>query len=215
MKNIFVFMLLGFVLIAGCSRTGTNSKQENAIATENVAANDVSKQSFITVTNNDGKQIVRILFNGNDVEIEYSGNKFVGALKGDKRKYTDKSGTMVAEFKFSEPTKLKLRTPEGQLLWKIKIDTDKIKVSNNEENLNPYQIKMGYPDKVKVLDASEQELGDARFDAVSGKMEITGSEGVMFVKSDKLSAAYGVLLMSSIPDRDKYIILAELLAKNL
>jgi hypothetical protein len=125
-----------------------------------------------------------------------------------KRKY--RSGeTVVFETKWDEDG-FKLRTPTGSLLSKVKIKDDKIKVSDNEENANPFELKSREGDRIKVMGPGEKELGNVRATVVEDTAEkklfdITGRAG---------SAGYGVLLLDKIPAAQRYIILSELFAKG-
>ena len=60
--------------------------------------------------------------------------------KPDKKKYYNGSNTVVYEVKYKDDA-FKLRTPSSDLIWKIKLYENKIKISDNEENENPYEIK--------------------------------------------------------------------------
>ena len=125
-----------------------------------------------------------------------------------KRKY--RAGDVVVfETKWDEDG-FKLRTPTGSLLYKVKLKDDKIKVSDNEENANPFELKARESDRIKVMAPGEKEMGNVRATVVedaSGKklFDVTGRAG---------SAAYGVLLLDKIPATQRYIILSELFAKG-
>ena len=60
--------------------------------------------------------------------------------KPDKKKYYDSSNAVVYEVKYKDDA-FKLRTPSSDLIWKVKLYENKIKISDNEENENPYEIK--------------------------------------------------------------------------
>src|SRR4051812_9087490 len=44
------------------------------------------------------------------------------------------------------PASFKILDPAGKLLWKVKFETDKVKIANNEEMANAWSVKM-HPDK--------------------------------------------------------------------
>jgi len=69
--------------------------------------------------------------------------------KSDKKKYYDSNQTVVYEVKYKDDS-FKLRTASSDLLWKVKLYEKKVKISDNEENLNPYEIKK--------LDSGESKL---------------------------------------------------------
>lgn len=125
-----------------------------------------------------------------------------------KRKYRA-GDTVVFETKWDDDG-FKLRTPSGSLLYKVKMKDDKIKVSDNEENANPFELKSREGDRIKVMGPGEKELGNVRATVVedaSGKklFEVSGRAG---------SAGYGLLLLDKIEAAQRYIILSELFAKG-
>jgi len=124
-----------------------------------------------------------------------------GKSKGDKRKYES------MEVKF-ENSGFKVRALDGKLLWKVKIAADKIKVSNNEENANPYELKIKDA-KVKVFAPGDRFLGEVR--ARGNYVEI----GDKFRAAGTRPDAYlGVALLDGIPMPQRAVILAELAARH-
>lgn len=162
-----------------------------------------------------GQTAWTLRLDGNHVEVAGSGvGRLVGDQRGDKRRYRRESdGAVVAEVKSSD-SGFKLRTPDGQLLWKVKLSEDKIKISNNEENDRPYVLKTGYADKAKVLDASEAELGNVRFQPERIKLKAADGSERFHMDSTRRSAALGVLLMEAIPQEQRGILMVELLGRN-
>src|SRR5436190_18940894 len=90
---------------------------------------------LIVVTTTGGKRVVEVAPSGTDLTVSYDGGVLHGRLKGDKRKYES------LEVKFGGEG-FKVRTLDGKLLWKVKVTPDKIKVSNNEQNNNPFELKI-------------------------------------------------------------------------
>ncbi|MEO8362369.1 MAG: hypothetical protein ABI672_20245 [Vicinamibacteria bacterium] len=125
-----------------------------------------------------------------------------------KRKY--RSGDAVLfETKWDDDG-FKLRSPDGALLYKVKLKDDKIKVSDNEENANPFELKTRGGDRIKLVAPGDKEIGNVRGTVVedgAGKkmFEATGRPG---------SAGYAVLLLDKIPPAQRYIILAELFMRG-
>lgn len=141
--------------------------------------------------------------------VEGQKTRLVGKMSDSvKRKY--RAGeAVVFETKWDEDG-FKLRSPSGSLLYKVKIKDDKIKVSDNEENANPFELKLREGDRIKVMAPGERELGNVRATLVedaSGKkrFDVSGRAG---------SAGYAVLLLDKIPASERYIILAELFSKG-
>jgi hypothetical protein len=136
------------------------------------------------------------------------------ANETDKRKYEWDDQGRVAEVKPNDDG-FKVRTPDGNLLWKVKISADKIKISNNEENNNPFELKWKEADRVKVA-LGDTELGEMKYYSDRQKIKVKdANERELFESNTShASAAYGVLLLQTIPETERYIIMAELLARG-
>ena len=157
--------------------------------------------SPLAVTTPAGKRVIEVTQSGGDLTVTYEGVALHGKSKGDKRKYES------MEVKF-ENSGFKVRALDGKLLWKVKIAADKIKVSNNEENANPYELKIKDA-KVKVFAPGDRFLGEVR--ARGNYVEI----GDKFRAAGTRPDAYlGVALLDGIPMPQRAVILAELAARH-
>lgn len=163
---------------------------------------------------------------GETEAIEFAGEKItitfpnmgegplVGEMRGSGKRAYLSHGDLIAEVKQNDDDGFKLKGPDGALLWKVKLTDEKIKVSNNEENLHPYVLRME-DDLVKVKD-DEKEIGRVRFRQDSLVAVLQDGSGVASrnVKGSARSGAYGVLLMERVPYAERLIIMAELLARG-
>ena len=170
----------------------------------------------VVVRSAGGSKTITVVEKGNTIEITLpNGEKLAGEPSGEKRKYRPAAGgPQRFEVKPGE-NGFKLRTSDGKLLWKVKIDDDKIKVSDNEENANPYALKTKYDDKVKVVDASEKELAEVRF--APDKTKVKGADGAELWETSsprRRSAAFGVLALEKVPEEHRAILMAEILARR-
>ena len=159
-----------------------------------------STASPIAVTTNDGQRVIEVASSGSDVTITYDGGVLHGRRKGEKRKYES------VEVKYGEAGSFKVRTLEGKLLWKVKVTPEKIKVSDNEENANPFELKIK-EQKVKVYAPGDRLLGEVRVRGdhveVGDKLRAAGTSAAAF---------YGVALLDAVPARERAVIFAELAA---
>ncbi len=174
----------------------------------------------IKIKTPDDQTLVEFKQRGEELKIEFSTGGRMQVLRGapnekDKRKYELEGGGLVAEVKPGDEG-FKVRTPDGRLLWKVKTAADKIKISDNEENQNPFELKLKEDDRVKVV-RNEMALGEVKFyrDRQKVKVKDAGEQELYDSNTDQYSAAYGVLLMQQIPEQVRYIIMAELLARKL
>ncbi len=81
-----------------------------------------------------------------------------------------------------------------------------MKISDNEENENPYQLKTS-EGKYKVKDAREAEVGRI---VQEGETIFVTSEQHQFVLNGPYRMSYGVLLIPTLSQTDQMILLAEL-----
>ncbi len=170
----------------------------------------------VVVRSAGGSKSFTVVEKGNSLEILLpSGERLVGDPSGEKRKYRRASGgSQLFEVKPGD-NGFKLRTSDGKLLWKVKLDTDKIKISDNEENANPWSLKTKYEDKVKVVDASDKEVAEVRFYPDKTKVKsAAGAELWECTSPRRRSASFGVLALDRIPEEHRAILMAEILARR-
>jgi len=180
-----------------------------AIAADGPAA----AASTVVIMASDGASRLTIAAGAQQVEIQAGALHLVGETRGEKRYYhRGKGGAAVVEVK-SDGDGFKLRTPDGKLAWKVKFGTDKIKVSDNEQNANAWEIKTGHTDKAKVVDGAGKDVGEVRY---ADKIKVKDGAGAerFVVENGARSSAYAGLLLANVPEPERLVIVAELLAKG-
>jgi hypothetical protein len=206
---IMIFILVLF----SCKQSGVQNQDDSKNESINQNENNITPADDWFVIKMAGQEVGRISKSNENLQFFARGVEYQSKLNGDKRKYAVKSGDIIAEVKYKDDA-FKVRKPDGTLLWKIKLYDDKVKISNNEENLNPYEIKLSdTPDKAK-LKKNEETLGEIKLKSADKQVEFTLGAKSYYVESDKLSLAYGALLIEEIPEHIRYIIAAELMAKG-
>jgi len=207
--------LLAVFGISGCSESAPPAVNAPTPPANAATATPVNTAGTLIVTDASGSAVWTLRLDGSHVEITGpDGARIVGEQRGDKRRYRRESdGAALAEVKFSD-SGFKLRTPDSELLWKVKIGDDKIKVSDNEENQNPWVLKTGDDDKAKVLDPSESEVGEVRFQGERIKIKDAAGDERFLIDTTQRSAGFGVLLMAAIPEQQRGILMAEVLASG-
>ncbi len=134
---------------------------------------------------------------------------------GDKRKFSA-SGQTRAEIKGSEDG-FKLRTHDGKLLWKVKIAAEKIKISDNEEGTNPYELKIDRAAGRVKVSGGAREIAEVKLYAEKGEQKVKSEDGngtLFEAKEATLSPALGVLALASIPLEQRMMLAAELVARD-
>jgi hypothetical protein len=189
-------------------------------ASSSAAAPAAAAAGTVTVRDAAGAEVVTVREQADgSVEIAFVADGGKHTLNGarrdtGKRKYAIGGGPLMFEVKPGD-SGFKLRMADGTLRWKVKLAPEKIKVSDNEQNANPYELKMRDGDRTKVVAPGDRELGNVRFDRASSKSQVDDAASkTLFVVEGKQSAAYGVLLLDAIPPPQRYILLAELLSSG-
>lgn len=101
-----------------------------------------------------------------------------------------------------------------KVLWKVRLYPDKIKISDNDDDVAPRRIRTESPERATLAGPNEEPLGEIVFD---GKETVVkNSEGKERYRkaTGKLEPAYAVFLFDRMPMTEKYIMLAELIARN-
>ncbi len=170
----------------------------------------------IKIKSADDKRVLEVKWNAMKVKVEIGEEGSPQVLKGEsrdngKRKYGLEGGSPICEVK-SDSNSFKLRSTDGKLLWKVKIDGEKIKISDNEENANPYVLKMK-EDKVKI-EENDMEIGEVKFYPDKVKVKNLAGDELFASNTTHRSVAYGLLLMSKIPPTERGVIMAELFTRG-
>jgi len=203
-----IFVLL---LMTACQEPAVEATSRPEAPVAETATPATRTASSIVIETPDDQEVVVLHLEG-DPRIEMGGQALRSERKGDKRKYYLEGGGQVAEVKYKDDS-FKVRTPSADLLWKIKLYDDKVKISDNEENLNPYTLRPREDDRVKVK-LDPDDIGQINFYRDESRIKVKdATDAERFAShTDRYSAAYGVLLMDNIPAQEKYIIMAELMA---
>ncbi len=215
-KSHPLVLFVGLV-IGGCSDSAPPAENSATLpaATASTATAPANSAGTLIVTDASGTATWTLRLDGSHIEISGpDGARIIGEQRGDKRRYRRESdGAALAEVKFSDGG-FKLRTPDSQLLWKVKLSDDKIKISDNEENQNPWVLKTGYDDKAKVLDTYEAEIGEVRFQGERIKIKGVAGNERFLIDTTQRSAGFGVLLMLAIPEQHRGILMAEIVSSG-
>lgn len=190
-----------------------------AASTQPAAA--TAAQPPVSVHDAAGAEALSVRESGGNVEIAFTDAGQKHSLRGDtrdsgKRKYQLDGAAVSYEVKPNDEGGFKLRTPDGKLRWKVKVSPEKIKISDNEENNNPYELKVRDGDRVKVVAPGDREVGNVRFDRGKSKIEVENAAGRTLFSVDRNApaGAFGVLLLDAIPRDERYILMAEILSRG-
>lgn len=103
----------------------------------------------------------------------------------------------------------KLRDGNEQMIWKVKLYEDKLKIANNEEMNRGYEVKLR--DGKLKLERNETELKSLR---LSAETDWYAVEDHYKIQGFGQSLAVGILLIDELKEREKFIIMAELVKQG-
>jgi len=219
-----VMLLLVAGLLCGLACRG-KSEAPAARVVQAPTAPEPSGAVHLVVMDAANHQVLEVSRTGETITVVGdAGARLVGEIQSSgKRKYRLDNGGVVAEVKTraagpadEDATGFKLRGPDGSLLWKVKVTAEKIKISADEEGSRSWALSLKHENKVKVSDPDGKEIGSVKIKDGAGRVEMRdGSDQLRFVVPGvERSAAFGVLLIDAISNRDKGLLVAELVARG-
>lgn len=165
-----------------------------------------------------GVEVANLQVQEERVKVKYALGGAEHVLRGrhvkGKRKYAAEGRGPVAEVKPMDYG-FKLRAPGGDLLWKVKLAPGKVKISDNPQGDNPFVLQEKEGGRVKLIHGG-LELGKVKYYSDTGKVKVKDLDGTeLYVsKSGHPSVAYGVLLLPGATPAQRYILMAEILARG-
>ncbi len=239
MKKILVLLLvaIAFMFVNGCNSGGSGSQPTSqptpqAETPQNTAAARPSQTGDTSTylvrfkfKTPDGAEALNIKRYADHDKIELNFEGMTAVFKGrtdvaDRVKYKELAAEgnekqLVAEVKI-KPESVKLVDDKESLLWKIKFNEDKVKISNNEEGTGSCEIKQKESDKAEIRDAAGNEIGNVRYYSDNGKLKVKDAAGneVLTTKDSKFSLAPGVILFKHIPLQQRVIMISEIMRQG-
>ncbi|WP_299317250.1 hypothetical protein [uncultured Maribacter sp.] len=201
MRKLHLLFVLSLLLLGSCK---TENKNSSSPAETTTNASATTNSLDVTIANADGALIGG--FDVSPIKIVANNTTYTFKSKPDKHKFYA-NGKMKYEVKFKEGS-LKLRDEDSDLLWKVKIYPDKVKISDNEENENAFEVRP-YDDKIKVKRDGE-ELYRVNLE---GNIVKVNDKEAFTLSSNQESYVYAILAIDEIPNEHKMFIIAELLNK--
>jgi hypothetical protein len=220
-------LVITLALAAGCQKEKPLSELASAppASSSSTAAAANAKPSAadaapVTIFTASGEHAFELTLAANKMTIRYALDGKVRTIEGEqkstgKRKYIE-NGTMIAEVKPGETGGFKVRSADGKtLLWKVKREADKVKVSDNEENAHPFELKTK-SDRIEVRDASGKAIGAVRYDAAKHLAVVEDAAGKprFNASSEHADRFLGIAILDTIPLPLRAIVMAELSARD-
>lgn len=161
----------------------------------------------------DGAPLVKLSWNGDEVKVKDPQGETLIKGKGRDaggRKYKRTDGVVIAKVNGDDDS-FKLKTESGALLWKVKNNGDKIKISANEDNAFADELKRKSPTKWE-LSRSGRAIGKVVHYPDRKVIKVKDADGTerYRVRGEPFSPLYGVLAINGIRDAEAFIIMAEM-----
>ena len=208
LKSISLILIssIFFSLLISCGGSNNNQHQESSESYQEPIPAPVKATSNYYINSSSNEGLAEIIFEHNGVIVRTPKGDLFGELKGDKRKYYNQNDQFRNAVKFKEGS-FKLRDENEELLWKVKIYDDKIKLANNEEMTDPFDVRFSDSNKIKVKKNGE-EIAALRM--VSGDSFVNVGDNYVVRNFDN-SLAIGILLIDDIQQEHKFLLAAEIL----
>ena len=126
--------------------------------------------------------------------------------KADKYEFTTPSAVYLMKTK--EEGKFKIYKPDGALLFKVKIDGEKRKISQTEDDKDAWSMKLKDDNQRYKVEKSETELGQVKFYSDNSKIKVKDPSDVerCSMQSDRLRSAPAVCLFTDLTEEQQLIL---------
>lgn len=199
MKKITILFLVALLSLYSCKKKTPTSNSPTTEKTESKAGN---YSADYIISDKDGKAIGG--FTVNPPKVQFGSETYTAKEKEDKRKYYS-NGTQRYEVKLKDDT-YKLRDAGSKLLWKVKTYPDKIKIADNEENLNPYEVK----NNNGAIEVSKDGKFINTMKVAGNEISVNGQPAYKISQTSD-SFALGILSIEQIPMDQRLLLLTEFL----
>lgn len=226
-KNLIVIASLA--LLVACSNEPeaplmTSGGESSSALVANTAVNSTGgvnggdhlvSSDQVQVFGADGALLASLSLGGNP-QFEFDGQRITSKIgSSGKRKYLNQQGQALIKVNNDGQGKLKLKSEQGVLFWKIKLKTDRIKIADNEEMTAAYKIKTKSAVRAKLFASdndTEIEIGQARVNQEKGAQVTISGSGVeqLTVVGARGAGVAATMGLTDIPMLHRLIILSEL-----
>ncbi|TAD93208.1 MAG: hypothetical protein EAY75_01265 [Bacteroidetes bacterium] len=168
----------------------------------------LKKNLQFALTDENAQTVIQLDFNEREAILDYDKKKqrILAQYHVAEIKYLNHLGDILAYIRY-EPDAILCYNADKKLAWKVNILSDKIQLSDNAENNNPFEIRLADNGAYKVF-SNNKQIG-----------EVVCKQGVLTAKGNRrfetlLKAnhpAFGLLLLNDVPEEWRMILMAELL----
>ena len=213
---VALFMLVSCGTKRNQSEQGTAETSGKMTAQRQDAGNaDEQWWTKIKIKRENGDLFAEIKSSQTEIRIEFGNKTLSGRKENDKRKYRFDDDEQIACAVTYKPERIKIKSPDGQLLWKIKLKEGKITVLRQEDGDADFTFKFK-DNKVKVL-AGEKTLGKVKLYPEKNKIIVKDAEenSRFKINAETVSAGYGALLLDDVSVEEQLVMVAEIMSAGM
>jgi len=151
------------------------------------------------------------------VDVKYDIGNDKHALKGtartdDERDYVLDDGSSPILTVKSQPGSFRVLTgPGGTLRWKVKLDGDHIKISDNDENANAWMITTTAGKVAVVTTPDNRVAGTVKYEDGHNVVRDGSDKVIERMPSKVFRPAYGTLLIDGVIPPERFVMMVELI----
>jgi len=200
---------IGALLIAAlaCGKSAAERRYADAVKTQHAAEH--RQADDLTSVQKSGTAMHVTFFAQGERHV------LIGADEGtlERRYRVDGGGAFLEASLWSD--KFTIRTPETKQPRRVVglYIPGEISIGDNDNDGEAWRILLG-ADRAKVVDGSAREAGTVTYDGKNTVVTTAANRVRFTTPTPALEAAYCVLLIDGIPAMERYVIIAELLARG-
>lgn len=187
---------------------------------------DAAEQAKVIVHTPGGEQVATIRLTTEHVTVRFvdqgKERSIHRRLEGEATKakkqyrYHERGGGPVALVRFhSELPILTVRTPAGELRWRVRFAERRVRVADHPDR-PAFELLRSNPKTVRVRYEEGADLGTVAFTRGSPIVQVNDPQGEYLyrIRSERRSALFGVLLVPDLDPVERYVLMAEMLVRG-
>lgn len=156
------------------------------------------------------KVLAEINLAGNKARIKYKDQLILATKTPAGSNYRTVKGDILFSVRHHADD-LKIYDSKNKFLWKVKRYQDKLKISNNLQNLNAWQIKFKDKNKASIYSPDATKVYFIRTDGNKMKLKNSQGKALFELNSKILRPAFAAIIIAEMDQLIRLIIIAELL----
>lgn len=205
-------LLLAAALACGGSESDAEARYKKLMETQRAKAGAQPDQlvSIGTSKGQSGTDVGIVFYSGGDRH-DLTGT--ARTISGDRDYQLDGGKAFMRASDRSYGFKLETEDTRA-VRWKVRLYPDHIKIADNDNDVAPRRIRIESPQKATLAGPNEEDLGEVDFDGANTVVKTSAGVERFRRATGKLEPAYAMFLFDRMPNTEKYIVIAELIARD-